>query len=113
MVWLLERVESSCPHHEDSFVSPWVSQVDAQKEACDNILLHILTMWDLSREREAREASAINDLVAQGNLQEAIDRWNDCELNAEAKNEVYWYVYKFEPQSFPGAIRLIEKHRFG
>jgi hypothetical protein len=90
-VWILEV---DIPNEYDTSISIWDSEDEALKQACSEIQEEIMMRFDLpnmsANDRDV--AKDINEHVAAGRWERAIECWNESDINRYAKSPIYWTV---------------------
>jgi hypothetical protein len=90
-VW---TIEWSCPSDGDGDVTIWATEEDALKAACREIGNHIQSTFDFDLVSDASCAEDFNDLVRNGQLRDAIRRYNDHQDDYNQDYANYWFVQK-------------------
>ena len=92
-VWVLEW---SYPYDMENNITVWSNQVDAQKQALNEINELISNDWDMDDIDASSCADDINDKIKRGQYTEALKRWNDYQDEYNSDYAQYWHVYSRE-----------------
>lgn len=89
-VWVLEW---SHPYDSENNITVWANENDARRQALDEIEDLITNDWDMEDNDAAACADDISDMVARGQLAEAMRRFNDYQDEYNSDYAQYWHVY--------------------
>lgn len=88
-VWILQW---EYPYDIDSNITVWTTEKEAQQQALKEINQKIDDAWDMDDADMFSHAEEIEILEGQGKLKEAIDKWNDYQMNFNDEHAEYYNV---------------------
>lgn len=91
MVWVLRW-----SNVDDVKVTLWQTQMLASMQGCTELQEFIEHNWDMSIVEQASEAQFINNLVSAQQYMDALQYWNNCELNNDSIDCQFWVVEELE-----------------
>ena len=92
-VWVLEW---SYPYDNEHNVTLWTTQSEAQEQALKEIIDVIANDFDMDDVHASSCADDIDDMMRRGQRDEAIQRWNDFQMEYRDDQAQYYYVSKKE-----------------
>ena len=105
MVWI---VEWSQPGQSEFHASAWLTEADALKSACGEMLISINDHWDLDDADALDAAHKVNDLVAAGDYQKALNEYSDYESERnDYEYSQYWSVSERNVNTHPKPPALL------
>lgn len=108
MVWILE---CSCPNRYENNMSVWQTEVDACKQACDEILENIQNQTALDEELVV-VAKAINDHIVAHEYKKAVVYWNNCSYNVNKFEDVYWHISDHPTLTYTSTVATLDPSKF-
>lgn len=104
MVWV---VQWSQPGQGESHTSVWATQADGLKAACGEMLIAINDYWDLDDEDALENAHEINNLVAVGDYQKALNEYSDYASERDDEYAQFWDVSERVTNTHPNPPTLL------
>jgi len=99
-VWILQW---EYPYDIDSNITVWTTEKAAYEQALKEINQKIDNDWDMDEPDMFNHAEEIEILEGQGKLKEAIDKWNDYQMNFNDEHAEYYNVLQKPVLNGPGS----------